>query len=119
MHGSSILKSLLRAHFRIKEFKCDKCDRLFGEIGQLNHHYSLHEGINYLCRICDLKYVASHRKTITGHLRKKHGDVVGENVNDPPVHLAPYVFVELARISGHSIWSQNIHIYFEQLFMVL
>ena len=80
-HDTSMLKSLLRAHFRIKEFKCDKCDRLFGEIGQLNHHYSLHEGINYLCRICDLKYVASHRKTITGHLRKKHGDVVGENVN--------------------------------------
>lgn len=74
-------KSHLRAHFRIKEFKCDKCGRLFGEIGQLNHHYSLHEGINYLCRICDLKYVASHKKTITGHLRKKHGDVVGENVN--------------------------------------
>ena len=67
--------------FRIKEFKCDKCGRLFGEIGQLNHHYSLHEGINYLCRLCDLKYVANHKKTITGHLRKKHGDIVGENVN--------------------------------------
>ena len=71
----------LRNHFRIKDFKCDQCDRSFCDIGQLNNHYSRHEGINYCCKLCDLKYVASNKNMMTTHLRKKHGDTVGENVN--------------------------------------
>ena len=41
------------------------------------------------------------------------------DLNDPPVQLAPYVFVELARIFNYCYWSHDIKIYFEQIFMVL
>ena len=65
-----------------KNFKCDKCDESFIEIGRLNHHYmNLHEGINYCCKLCNLEYTAKHKRTMATHLKTKHENIVGKNVN--------------------------------------
>ena len=37
----------LRKHFRIKEFKCDQCEKEFSTVGDLNIHYAVHEGLIY------------------------------------------------------------------------
>ena len=47
---------------------------------ELDRHFTKHEGIVYNCLICN-DYKASYRPTILFHLRKKHGNVVGKNVN--------------------------------------
>ena len=47
---------------------------------ELDRHFTKHEGIILNCLICN-NYTASYRPTILLHLRNKHGDVVGKNVN--------------------------------------
>ena len=77
---ASNLKTVKKHHFRIKEFQCDKCERAFPGIGELNTHYSVHEGIIYACTLCS-DYQATAKTTICKHLKKKHEDIVGRNVN--------------------------------------
>ena len=67
-------------HFRVKELKCDVCDKEFVRASQLNQHYSLHEGINYFCLLCNA-YSATHKTTFSTHLKRKHAETVGPNVN--------------------------------------
>lgn len=76
MHYQSHLKS----HFRIKDFKCDQCDKSFNTVYQLNRHYSMHEGIIYHCLIC-VDYKASRKDTMLMHIRNKHEDVFGKNIH--------------------------------------
>jgi len=78
---SKSYRSHLRNHFRIRDFKCDICDLSFIDIGSLNRHNSKHEGITYLCKLCDLKFMANHVTTMQRHLQRKHQDIVGANVN--------------------------------------
>ena len=70
----------LKKHFRIKDFKCDQCDKEFATVGDLNIHYAVHEGLIYGCRICKI-YNGPTKRAICEHLRRKHVDVVGRNVN--------------------------------------
>ena len=96
----------LKMHFGIKDYKCDQCNSkfrqrnfhavlfeqkfclkaqkpwgtLFRTKNELDRHFTKHEGIVSNCLICN-DYNASYRPTILFHLRKKHGDVVGKNVN--------------------------------------
>ena len=67
-------------HFRVKELKCDVCGKEFVRASQLNQHYSLHEGINYFCLLCN-SYSATHKTTFSTHLKRKHAEIVGPNVN--------------------------------------
>ena len=64
----------------MKELKCDVCGKEFVRASQLNQHYSLHEGINYFCLLCNA-YSATHKTTFSTHLKRKHTDIVGPNVN--------------------------------------
>ena len=75
-----VWKPCKKHHFGIKEFQCDKCDRAFPDIGQLNKHYSVHEGIIYSCILCN-DYQAIAKSTIYRHLQRKHWDIVGRNSN--------------------------------------
>ena len=68
----------LRRHFGITEFKCDQCEKEFETVGQLNIHYTLHEGIIYFCKLCD-GYKASNRNAMSHHLRGKHTSIVGKH----------------------------------------
>ena len=70
----------LKAHFKIREFKCDQCDAKFSSLGYLNHHYQKHEGFTYSCSICK-NYETNNKINADTHLRKKHADIFGNNVN--------------------------------------
>ena len=70
----------LKVHFRIRDYDCDQCDLKFVTKTELNHHYQRHEGIIYNCLICNI-YEAISRRQIESHLRYKHGDIVGKNLN--------------------------------------
>ena len=67
-------------HFGIKDFKCDQCDMKFPTKGELNGHYSKHEGIIYNCLICKT-YEVNDRRTMDSHLRSKHTNIIGNNFN--------------------------------------
>jgi len=75
----------LNRHFRINDHKCDQCGKDFPTSSELKKHYQIHEGIIYYCKLCNDQaagcFQATHRDTITAHLRRKHRDVVGKNVN--------------------------------------
>ena len=70
----------LNRHFRIKNHKCDHCDLTFTTKKGLVEHSSKHEGIIYCCLICKT-YEVQAKGTMKLHLRYKHSDVVGKNVN--------------------------------------
>ena len=70
----------LRAHFEMKDFICDQCDAKFRTIGKLNIHYKKHEGLTYACLICK-NYETASKHTAEMHLRRKHADIFGKNVN--------------------------------------
>ena len=78
--NGSDYRTHMKHHFRIKDFKCDKCDKEFPQISELNKHYQVHEGILHRCLICN-DYEAAHKISICSHLRRKHADVVGLNMN--------------------------------------
>ena len=64
----------------IKDYKCDQCDSQFTTRAELNRHYEVHDGITYNCLICDT-YEARIRSTMEKHIRFKHADIVGKNLN--------------------------------------
>ena len=70
----------LKLHFNVRDFECDQCDSKFPTQGELNIHYQLHEGITYNCLICNT-YEARIRDTVLKHIRFKHADIVGKNLN--------------------------------------
>ena len=70
----------LEKHFHVNDYTCDHCGLKFSSKKSMLRHSTLHEGIVLSCLICR-KYKASYQPTILQHLRKKHGDVVGKNVN--------------------------------------
>ena len=73
-------KDHLNKHFRINEYKCGDCGATFFDKNLLTKHALIHEGIVYCCLICDT-YVAASRDTVQQHLRKKHSDLLGKNIN--------------------------------------
>ena len=78
--NESDYRTHMKHHFRIKDFKCDQCNKEFPQISELNKHYQIHEGILHRCLICN-DYEAKHKISICSHLRRKHADVVGLNMN--------------------------------------
>ena len=74
------LFNLYKIHFGIKDYPCDQCDKKFTTVALLKQHYSIHEGIIYYCKLCKT-YEGASINAITGHLRKKHEDVIGKNLN--------------------------------------
>ena len=70
----------LNKHFRIKDHQCDQCGLKFNTKKSLFQHSSGHEGIIYCCLICNT-YEAGRKNTIQNHLRRKHSDRMGKNVN--------------------------------------
>ena len=70
----------LNNHFRIKEYKCDTCGEMFKSRKTLIDHSSIHEGIIYCCLICGT-YEAGNKTVLKTHLRRKHSDILGENIN--------------------------------------
>ena len=74
----------LKVHFAIQEFKCDQCDAKFTSQARLNKHYQIHEGNTYSCLICNT-YETATRHAANTHLRTKHADIVGKNVNSSDV----------------------------------
>merc|ERR1712131_378376 len=65
----------LNQHFQIQDFKCDKCGFESTSKRGLARHYKIHEGIIYLCLICN-NYEAGHQTTMAYHLKIKHADIV-------------------------------------------
>ena len=70
----------LNKHFQIKDHKCENCGATFTTKNALIQHSSIHEGILYCCLICNT-YEASSRMSMKMHLRKKHTDLLGQNIN--------------------------------------
>ena len=73
-------KDHLNKHFRIKDHKCDHCGLKFTTKKGLVEHSSVHEGIIYCCLICKT-YEISRKNTMQVHLRTKHSDLLGPNIN--------------------------------------
>ena len=70
----------LNKHFRIKDHKYDHCGLKFTTKKTLVQHSSVHEGIIYFCLICN-KYETGRKNTMQIHLRMKHSDLLGKNIN--------------------------------------
>ena len=73
-------KDHLNIHFRIENHKCDYCGKIFSKKAVLNQHLTVHEGITYCCLICN-SYEVQMKKTMKMHLRRKHSDLLGKNIN--------------------------------------
>ena len=69
----------MKQHFRIKDFKCDKCDFESTSKWDLNRHYRIHEGILYSCLICN-DYKSPIKQPLYDHLKRKHGEIVGQQI---------------------------------------
>ena len=70
----------LNRHFRIKPYKCDHWGLKFFSRGSMVDHASAHEGITYHCLICKT-YESTKKSVMKMHLRSKHSDLLGENIN--------------------------------------
>ena len=70
----------LNRHFRIKDHKCDQCGLTFTTRKHMVVHSSMHEGIIYCCLICKT-YEIEKKNAIKVHLRTKHSDLLGKNIN--------------------------------------
>ena len=70
----------LNKHFRIKDHKCEECGSTFTTRHDLFQHETVHEGIIYCCLICNT-YETARKNTMKMHLRKKHSDLLGKNIN--------------------------------------
>ena len=68
-------RSHLKKHFGTEDFACDRCDKKFPTVSQLNQHHELHEGIIYCCKLCNA-YESKQKVTIVHHLKQKHTDVL-------------------------------------------
>ena len=68
-------KDHLSHHFRIRDHKCDKCDKTFMSAKQLTIHYQSHEGIKYTCTLCKKSTVFNTKQTAQKHFGKAHSDV--------------------------------------------
>ena len=73
-------KHHLNKHFRITDHKCNECGKTFVSRNDLAQHSSVHEGIIYSCLICN-KYEVARKNTMKKHLRTKHSDLLGKNIN--------------------------------------
>ena len=73
-------KDHLNMHFRIKNHKCDHCGKTFSRRTLLTQHASIHEGIIYCCLICNT-YEIAMKNAMKMHLRTKHADLLGKNIN--------------------------------------
>ena len=73
-------KDHLNKHFRIKDHKCDECGLYFHSKRVLMLHSSMHEGIMYCCLICNT-YEVKLKDSMKHHLRNKHSDLLGKNIN--------------------------------------
>ena len=73
-------KDHLHMHFGIKAYKCDHCGLNFFSSTAMTDHASAHEGITYHCLICKT-YKCTKKNVMKKHLRRKHSDLLGENIN--------------------------------------
>ena len=73
-------KDHLNKHFRIKNHNCDECGAKFLTKRDLVVHSLTHEGNMYCCLICNT-YEIKIRNTMKYHLRRKHSDLLGNNIN--------------------------------------
>ena len=73
-------KEHLNKHFRINEYKCGECDSTFSTKAILTKHAFIHEGILYCCLICNT-FESTNKDSIKYHLRMKHSDLLGKNIN--------------------------------------
>ena len=70
----------LSRHFGIKAYKCDHCSlRFFSKKAMVEHSFA-HEGITYHCLICKT-YKSTRKSGIKSHLRHRHSDLLGTNIN--------------------------------------
>ncbi|KAK8403017.1 hypothetical protein O3P69_000923 [Scylla paramamosain] len=49
-----------------REYKCDKCDRVFNRPSLLRHHLQLHRGVKLECRLCNKQF--SHKRGLRKHM---------------------------------------------------
>ena len=70
----------LAKHFGIKDYQCEHCGMAFSTKGVLFKHSSKHEGIIYSCLICNT-YESPSKSALQYHLRNKHSDLLGKNIN--------------------------------------
>ena len=73
-------KDHLNKHFRIMDYHCDECDANFFTKRDLTVHSLTHEGNIYCCLICNT-YETARKNTMRYHLRAKHSDILGKNIN--------------------------------------
>ena len=78
--NSADYKDHLDKHFGIANHKCDDCGIILSTKRALAQHSSSHEGIIYCCLICNA-YEVKMKDTMKSHLRKKHSDLLGNNIN--------------------------------------
>ena len=67
-------------HFGLKDHKCEDCGMAFSTKNGLAKHSSMHEGIIYCCLICNT-YEVSSKYPMKNHLKRKHSDMLGKNIN--------------------------------------
>ena len=67
-------------HFGLKDHQCEYCGMAFSTKSVLLKHLSKHEGIIYCCLICNT-YEVANKHAMKAHLRKKHSDLLGKNIN--------------------------------------
>ena len=70
----------LNKHFGLKDYKCQDCGLKFSTKNGLASHSALHEGIIYCCLICKT-YEISQKQSMQFHMRSKHSDLLGKNMN--------------------------------------
>ena len=71
---------IFRNLFYNPDNKCDYCGATFTTKQCLNGHQSMHEGILYCCLICN-NYKIARKNSMQMHLRLKHSDLLGKNMN--------------------------------------
>ena len=65
------MKSHYRSHFKMFDFKCENCDRIFVSRKHLNNHFTTkHSDENYTCHIC--KAYTGPRPHLQDHIKYRH-----------------------------------------------
>ena len=102
-----LYKDHLNKHFRIMDYHCDECDANFFTKRDLTVHSLTHEGNMYCCLICNI-YETARKYTMKYHLRAKHSDLLGKNINWDSVkeHVKlKSIIWKLCRHSPQIIWN--------------
>jgi uncharacterized Zn-finger protein len=89
-------------HLGKKPFKCDHCDKAFGQKGHLNDHInSTHlEKKDFKCDICDKAFALKHH--LVRNVNRLH-----KNIKSYSCELCSYTSCTKGDLKNHSIWRHS------------